>query len=205
MTKELTAVERILSKLPTSRDEVARFVLAEKFLEAGANAATYMALSRLCASGYLRRVSAGIYATWPADYEKTLAWTDELAAVVALRSDSLVRTEGRVTASRLRFASGSNRHIYISNGGQAKVRWQGHEIEIKRVRPALFEAACTDAGQIVQALYWVGPAHLKQLNHLSHSGSTRPNCATMASLIEMLPLLPSWAATAVKALLQVWR
>jgi hypothetical protein len=203
VAKSPVVADRILAKLNSPDFSSARFVLAEDFLDAGPNSAVYMALSRLSASGRLHRVSTGIYATSAAS-ETSLDWTDELAGILARKARCLIQADGRAMSVSLGIAAYSHRHLYMSDGGQAKLSWQGHEIEIKRVRPVLFDAASTEAGRIVQAIYWMGPAHRYQCDGVRPPIGFTPAPATLAALTVLVPKLPPWAGTAVKALLDLW-
>jgi hypothetical protein len=203
MAKGPAVADRILAKLNGPDCSAARFVLAEDFLDAGPNSAVYMALSRLCASGCLHRISTGIYAT-SASSETSLDWTDELAGVIARKTRCRVQMEGHAMAVSLGMAAYSHRHLYMSDGGQARLSWQGHEIEIKRVRPVLFDAASTEAGRIVQAIYWMGPAHRYRSDGVPPTNGFTPAPATLAALAVLVLKLPPWAGTAVKALLDSW-
>jgi hypothetical protein len=85
-----------------------------------------------------------------------------LAVTVAARSFSSALIHGLPTARLYGLEIGdSYEHLYLTDGYRGELSWSGHKIEFRPAKPSFIAAAGSEAGKIVQAIYWMGPQYFR--------------------------------------------
>lgn len=187
----MSTAARVREAIEALREGDHAFFLAEDLYALGSTTSVHMQLSRLVASGRITRVSVGLYSLRNQFPQFDSKWVDDLALTVARKTGARVAVEGRSTAADLGFISGKwIKHVYPSDTALNTTAWAARTVELKRVRPALFDSLDTPGGRIAQALYWLGPksSSRRDRDYPVRSLTDRE----FSSLSALHPLLPPW-------------
>ncbi len=130
------------------------------FLDLGSRAAVDQALSRLCKSGLLRRISRGLYdlprisgiLNRPAP-----ANIDAAVDALARRSNTIVVPDGIFAANQLGLTNAvPAKASYITNGATKTINIGSRTINLRHVSQRLIDWTNRPAACVVQALDWLG-------------------------------------------------
>lgn len=130
------------------------------FLDLGSRAAVDQALSRLCKSDVLRRISRGLYdlprisgiLNRPAP-----ANIDVAVNALARRSNTIVASDGIFAANQLGLTNAvPAKASYITNGSTRTINIGSRTIHLRHVSQRLIDWTDRPAACVVQALDWLG-------------------------------------------------
>lgn len=163
------------------------------FLDLGSRRAVDLALHRLVKKGILRRLARGLY-----DYPKTHPMMGTLspspdAIAKALAGKDRIRLQpfGAYAANLLRLSEQvPARIVFLTDGPSRKVKVGRQTIELRRTTPRNMAAAGKTSGLLIQALRYLGRAHVTpdRVQHLRKLLSPRDR----QQLLKDLPLAPAW-------------
>ncbi len=166
---------------------------ATDFVDLGGRDAVDKALSRLAASGTLRRLARGLY-----DYPKTHPVLGALypapeAVAKAPANPNAVRLQpaGAYAANLLGLSEQvPAKIVFLTNGPSRKIKLGPMEIALRRTTPRNMAKAGRLSGLLIQALRYLGRAHLTQ-EQITHLRRTIP-AAERAALLRDLRYAPAW-------------
>jgi predicted transcriptional regulator of viral defense system len=152
---------------------------AKDFLDLGSRAAVDQALSRLERSGFIRRVSRGIY-DYPRRNERlgiTLSpLTEEVVRAVAKRNASRIQVTGAEAANALGLSTQvPARIVYLTDGESRRLQLGGQVVEFRHTTPRNLATAGKVSGTVIQALRHLGREHVDEstVRHLQRVLSER--------------------------------
>jgi len=170
------------------------------FLDIGNRAAVDQVLSRLVKAGQLRRVGRGLYdlprlsrtmnRPAPVDIDSTVA-------AVARRDNIRVMLDGLVAANRLGLTNAMPAKAdYVTDGASRTIKVDGWTIRLRHARPAVMNWAGRPAAPVVQALRWLGPRAVDDLQTVTILQKQLPD-TVKRDLVKGAHALPDWAIPVV--------
>jgi hypothetical protein len=172
-----------------------RVYTPRSFLDLGSRAAVDQALSRLVASGQLRRVGRGLY-----DYPRVNRVLDRLvppladavAAAIAGRHAKFM-PDGLASANALGLTNAvPAKASFITNGHTGSVRVGGRMIHLKRAPNKLLPWLGRPGAHVMQALDWLGSAAAHDPSIVASLRASLPN-DVKSDLRSGIRDAPSWA------------
>lgn len=141
------------------------------FLDLGSRNAVWMALSRLCQKGVVRRLARGLY-DYPREHPRIGMLSpdpDRIARALSDRDASRIQPSGAYAANMLGLSDQvPARIVFLTDGAPRHVRIGRQEIVLKNTTPRNMAAAGRISGTVIQALRHVGAGHIgrDQVAHL---------------------------------------
>ncbi len=147
---------------------------AGQFLDVDTRTAVDKALSRLVASGYLKRLARGLYyepKTHPVLGE-VLPPVESVAKALADRDHVKLQPFGGYAANLLRLSDQvPARVVFLTDGKSRKINYGNQSIELRQASPRMMAAAGRMTGLVIAGLRYIGKdnitpervAHLRQL------------------------------------------
>lgn len=171
------------------------------FLDIGSRAAVDKVLSRMTASGELRRIARGLY-DCPQDHPllgKLLPSADEIARALQGKSSQRLQPSGAYAANLLGLSEQVPMKLaFLTDGASRTVQIGPQQILLKHTTPRNMATAGRISGLLIQAM-----RHLKRqkiddavINHLK----TRLSAEDKQILIADAPLAPAWIADIMRRL-----
>jgi len=166
---------------------------AGQFLDLGSRTAVDKALSRLVASGFVRRLARGLYCQ-PKQHPvlgEILPPVEAVARALAARDHVRLQPFGGYAANLLRLSEQVPAHvIFLTDGKPRKVRYGQQVIELRRASPRMMAAAGRMTGLLIAGLRYVGKANItsERVVHLRELLSPEDR----RQLLEDIPLAPAW-------------
>jgi hypothetical protein len=148
-------------------------------LDLGNRAAVDQALSRLQRSGFIRRVSRGVY-DYPL-YNERLGITlspspEEVVRAFASREASRIQVSGAEAANALGLTMQvPARIVYLTDGESRCIKLGNQVIELRHTTPRNLATAGKTSGTVIQALRHLGRKHVDEamIRHLQRLLSER--------------------------------
>jgi hypothetical protein len=174
----------------------ARVFSPADFTGLGSRAAVDKVLSRLAASGELRRITRGLYDR--PEVPSSMPSTEKIARALAGNKNGLrLQESGAYAANLLGLSESMPSKIEFMTDGAARTAWIGdRQLVLKPATPRNMATAGRISGLVIQAL-----RHLKQRNVdesvLQHL-QARLSAVDKAVLLEDAPLAPAWIAGAMR-------
>jgi predicted transcriptional regulator of viral defense system len=166
---------------------------AGQFLDLDTRTAVDKALSRLVASGFLRRLARGLYfqpKTHPV-LGDILPPVEAVAKALADRDRVRLQPFGGYAANLLRLSDQvPARVVFLTDGKPRKVHYGNQTIELRRASPRMMAAAGTTTGLVIAGLRYVGKANIttERVAHLR----TLLSAKDRHHLVEDISLAPAW-------------
>jgi predicted transcriptional regulator of viral defense system len=163
------------------------------FLDLGARDAVDKALSRLAASGTIRRLARGLY-EYPREHAELGTLSPDIQKVAkALAGKDRIRLQpGGAYATNLLGLSEQvpAKVAFLTDGRSRTVRIGRQEIQLRRTTPRTMAAAGRLSGLLMQAFRQLGREHItaKRMTHLKRTLSADER----NQLMKDLPLAPTW-------------
>jgi hypothetical protein len=166
---------------------------AGQFLDLDTRTAVDKALSRLVASGYLRRLARGLYcqAKQHPVLGEILPPVEAVAHALADRDHVRLQPFGGYAANLLRLSDQvPARVIFLTDGKPRKVHFGRQVIELRRASPRMMAAAGRTTGLVIAGLRYVGKANItpQRVAHLR----TLLSPGDRRRLLEDMALAPAW-------------
>jgi hypothetical protein len=177
---------------------------AGQFLDIGTRTAVDKALSRLVASGFLCRLSRGLYyqpKTHPVLGE-ILPPVEAVALALADRDHVKLQPFGGYAANLLRLSEQvPARVVFLTDGKPRKIRYGNQTIELRRAMPRMMAAAGRMTGLVIAGLRYVGKANVtpERVVHLRKLLSPEDR----RQLLDDITLAPVWMHPHFRAIAQV--
>ncbi|MBL7076706.1 MAG: hypothetical protein ISS31_04475 [Kiritimatiellae bacterium] len=194
-----SAADRIRRRVEEARPDTVFH--AGQFLDIASRAAVDKALSRLVASGCLRRLARGLYyqpRTHPVLGE-ILPPVEAVAKALADRDSVKLQPFGGYAANLLRLSEQvPARIVFLTDGRPRKIRYGNQTIELRRAMPRMMAAAGRTTGLVIAALRFIGKANVtpERVAHLRELLSAEDRYR----LLEDLALAPAWMHPYFKAI-----
>lgn len=166
---------------------------AGQFLDVDTRTAVDKALSRLVASGFLRRLARGLYyqpKTHPV-LGDILPPVEAVAKALADRDHVKLQPFGGYAANLLRLSEQvPARVVFLTDGKSRKIHYGNQTIELRQASPRMMAAAGRMTGLVVAALRYVGKANITpdRVVHLCKLLSSEDR----RQLLEDITLAPAW-------------
>ncbi|MBU4460198.1 MAG: hypothetical protein KJ579_06495 [Verrucomicrobia bacterium] len=166
---------------------------AAQFLDMDTRTAVDKALSRLVASGVLRRLARGLYYQ-PRQHPvlgEILPPVEAVAQALAARDRVRLQPFGGHAANLLRLSDQvPARVVFLTDGKPRKIRYGRQVIELRRASPRMMAAAGRMTGLVIAGLRFVGKANItpERVVHLRKLLSKEDR----RRLREDLALAPAW-------------
>ncbi len=136
---------------------------AGRFLDLDTRTAVDKALSRLVASGFLRRLARGLYyqpKTHPV-LGDILPPVEAVAKALADRDHVKLQPFGGYAANLLRLSEQvPARVVFLTDGKPRKLRYGNQTIELRQASPRMMAASGRMTGLVIAALRYVGKANI---------------------------------------------
>lgn len=196
-----STADRIRRRVETAGSDVVFH--AGQFLDIGARAAVDKALSRLVASGNLRRLARGLYCqpkTHPVLGE-ILPPVEAVAKALADRDHVKLQPFGGYAANLLRLSDQvPARVIFLTDGKARKIRYGNQTIELRQASPRMVAAADRMTGLVIAGLRYIGKANVTtgRVAHLRKLLSPEDR----RRLLEDISLAPTWMHSHFRAIAQ---
>ncbi len=166
---------------------------AGQFLDVDTRTAVDKALSRLVASGFLKRLARGLYyepKTHPVLGE-LLPPVESVAKALTDRDHVKLQPFGGYAANLLRLSEQvPARVIFLTDGKSRKIHYGNQTIELRQVSPRMMAAAGRMTGLVIAGLRYVGKANItpERVAHLRKLLSP----ADRRQLLADITLAPAW-------------
>lgn len=166
---------------------------AGQFLDVGTRTAVDKALSRLVASGLLRRLTRGLYCqpkTHPVLGE-ILPPVEAVAKALADRDHVKLQPFGGYAANLLRLSEQvPARVVFLTDGKARKIHYGNQTIELRQASPRMMAAAGRMTGLVIAGLRYVGKANstADRVSHLRKLLSP----VDRRQLLKDITLAPAW-------------
>jgi predicted transcriptional regulator of viral defense system len=166
---------------------------AGQFLDVDTRTAVDKALSRLVASGFLKRLARGLYyepKTHPVLGE-LLPPVESVAKALADRDHVKLQPFGGYAANLLRLSEQvPARMVFLTDGKSRKIRYGNQTIELRQVSPRMMAAAGRMTGLVIAGLRYVGRANItpERVAHLRKLLSPEDR----RQLLDDITLAPAW-------------
>ena len=166
---------------------------AGRFLDVDTRTAVDKALSRLVASGFLRRLARGLYyqpKTHPV-LGDILPPVEAVAKALEDRDHVRLQPFGGDAANLLRLSDQvPARVVFLTDGNPRKVRYGNQTIELRRATPRMMAAAGRMTGLVIAGLRYIGKANItpERVAHLRKLLSPQDR----RQLLEDITLAPAW-------------
>lgn len=166
-----------------------------QFLDLGSRDAVDQALSRHCRAGRLRKLARGLYDLPQTHPRLGLVAADSDAIATALKGRDAIRLQpsGAYAANILGLSDQVPvRLVFLTDGPSRRVTIGNREIVLKHTIPRNMAAAGRASGLVIQALRWLGKAHVddKVISRLRRN--LKPE--DRAALPQDAHLAPAWIA-----------
>lgn len=163
------------------------------FMDLADRDAVDQALSRLAKVGTIRRLARGVY-----DYPKAhptlgtlMPSAEKIAKAIAGRDRTRLQPAGAYAANLLGLSEQvPAKSIFLTDGASRTVRIGKMVIELKQTTPRHMAAAGKISGLTIQALRFLGKAHITR-DRIAHLKQTLPP-EQRKSLLADLKLAPAW-------------
>ena len=171
------------------------------FVDLGTRYAVDKALSRLAASGTLRRLARGLY-----DYPKMhpvlgplLPTPDAVAQAFAQRDAVRLQPAGAYAANLLGLSEQvPAKIVFLTNGPSRRVKVGSMQITLRRTTPRNVATAGRLSGLLIQAFRHLGKSNITP-SHIKHLRRTLPQ-AKRKELLRDLRYAPAWMHSAFREL-----
>ncbi len=166
---------------------------AGQFLDLETRTAADKALSRLVASGFLRRLARGLYyqpKTHPVIGE-ILPPVEAVANALADRDHVKLQPFGGYAANLLRLSEQvPARVVFLTDGKSRKIHYGNQTIELRQASPRMMAAAGRMTGLVIAGLRYVGKANItpERVAHLRKLLSP----SDRRQLLKDITLAPAW-------------
>ena len=166
---------------------------AGQFLDVDTRTAVDKALSRLVASGFLKRLARGLYyepKTHPVLGE-LLPPVESVAKALTDRDHVKLQPFGGYAANLLRLSEQvPARVIFLTDGKSRKIHYGNQTIELRQVSPRMMAAAGRMTGLVIAGLRYVGKANItpERVAHLRKLLSPDDRRQLLADIT----LAPAW-------------
>jgi len=174
---------------------------AGQFLDLDNRMAVDKALSRLVASGFLRRLARGLY--YPPKQHPVLGEilppVEAVAQALADRDHVRLQPFGGYAANLLRLSEQvPARVVFLTDGKPRRINYGRQVIELRRASPRMMAAAGRMTGLVIAGLRYVGKANItvERVAHLRKLLSPEDR----RRLIEDIPLAPTWMHSYFRAI-----
>lgn len=171
-------------------------ICAGTLLHLGNRAAIDQALSRLVRSGELMRIFQGVYMR-PISTQFGLRAPDigkAIAALSALWGETIVLSGG-AAANRLGLTSQNPiRPVYLTSGRNRCLHFGSLMVELRHAPRGALVAPDSRAGEVVRALYWLGPEIVEDSLDTVWSILSREEKEDIAAV---RAVIPSWMAVPI--------
>lgn len=176
---------------------------AGQFLDLDTRTAVDKALSRLVASGFLRRLARGLYyqpRTHPVlgDIPPPV---EAVAKALADRDHVKLQPFGGYAANLLRLSEQvPARVVFLTDGKSRTIRYGNQTIELRRASPRMMAAAGRMTGLVIAGLRYVGKANITpdRVAHLRKLLSPEDR----RQLLKDITLAPAWMHSHFRAIAQ---
>lgn len=174
---------------------------AGQFLDVDTRTAVDKALSRLVASGFLRRLARGLYCqpkTHPV-LGDILPPVEAVSKALADRDHVKLQPFGGYAANLLRLSEQvPARVVFLTDGKSRKIHYGNQMIELRQASPRMMAAAGRMTGLVIAGLRYVGKANITadrvaHLRKLLSPGDRR-------QLLEDITLAPAWMHSYFRAI-----
>jgi hypothetical protein len=186
-----STADRIRKRVQKARHDAVFHV--GQFLDLDTRGAVDKALSRLVASGSLRRLARGLY--YQPRQHSVLGDIDPpveaVARALADRDHVRLQPFGGYAANLLRLSDQvPARVVFLTDGKPRKIRYGRQVIELRRASPRMMAAAGRTTGLLIAGLRYVGKANVTsdRVCHLRKLLSSRDR----QMLVKDIPLAPAW-------------
>jgi hypothetical protein len=163
------------------------------FLDLGSRNAVWMALSRLCQKGVVRRLARGLY-DYPRQHPRIGMLSpdpDRIARALSERDASRIQPSGAYAANMLGLSDQvPARIVFLTDGAPRHVRIGRQEIVLKNTTPRNMATAGRISGTVIQALRHVGAGHIGR-DQVAHLRRTLPQ-KDRDQLRRDRPYAPGW-------------
>lgn len=176
---------------------------AGQFLDLDTRTAVDKALSRLVASGFLRRLARGLYYK-PRRHPvlgDILPPVEAVAQALADRDHVRLQPFGGYAANLLRLSDQvPARVVLLTDGKPRKLSYGRQAIELRRASPRMMAAAGRPTGLVIAGLRYVGKANVTpdRVVHLRKLLSSKDR----RRLVRDIPLAPAWMHRYFRAIAQ---
>ncbi len=194
-----SAAERIVKRVQEASPDT--IFHAGQFLDLATRMAVDKALSRLVASGFLRRLGRGLY--YPPKQHPVLGEilppVEAVAQALADRDHVRLQPFGGYAANLLRLSEQvPARVVFLTDGKPRRINYGRQVIELRRASPRMMAAAGRMTGLVIAGLRYVGKANItsERVAHLRKLLSPEDRLR----LIEDIPLAPTWMHSYFRAL-----
>ncbi len=166
---------------------------AGQFLDVDTRTAVDKALSRLVASGFLKRLARGLYyepKTHPVLGE-LLPPVESVAKALADRDHVKLQPFGGYAANLLRLSEQvPARVVFLTDGKSRKIHYGNQTIELRQASPRMMAAAGRMTGLVIAGLRYVGKANItpERVAHLRKLLSPEDR----RQLLDDITLAPAW-------------
>lgn len=138
---------------------------AKEFIDLGSRAAVDKALSRMTASGVIRRAARGLYDV-PREHPifgKTSPSVEKFAQALADRGGTKLQPTGAYAANLLGLSDQvPAKVVFLTDGRSKRARLGNLEIVLKQTSPRMMATAGTVNGLVIQALRYLGKNHVTE-------------------------------------------
>jgi len=163
------------------------------FLDLGSRAAVDQALSRMAATGSIRRLARGLY-----DYPKKhpvlgdlLPSAEAIAVAIAARDATRLQPAGAYAANLLGLTEQvPAKVVFLSDGASRTVVVGRQTIVLKRTTPRNMASAGRLSGLVIQALRHIGQRHMTE--RVISALHQRVPAEARAGVLRDLKLAPAW-------------
>lgn len=144
------------------------------FLHLGSRSSVDEALSSLCSTGKIRRVTRGIYdVPVYSDFLKCTASPDvsQVIKAMARKNGVTIQPNGALAANLLRLSTQvPAKSAYLTNGKSRNFTVGGTTVILKHVEPRELQPGSDIGVLVTQALRWLGKRHVgsREIQHLKH-------------------------------------
>jgi Family of unknown function (DUF6088) len=174
---------------------------AVDFVDLGARNAVDKALSRMAAGGSIRRVARGLYDV-PRKHPivgLTAPSIDQVAKAVAEKNGTRLQPTGAYAANLLGLSDQvPAKVVFLTDGRSKRIQMGKLTIALKQTSPRIMATAGTISGSVIQALRYLGKAHVTEetVNRLDR----RLSPDDRKQLLKDLAYAPAWIALIMRKL-----
>jgi hypothetical protein len=189
---------RIMRRARAQSAHGTRLVFTPKdFLDFGDRAAVDQALSRLSRAGVLRRIRRGLYDIPRVNPILKRPAAPDIGAVVdaiARRDDVMIVPNGMAAANKLGLTNAvSVKNVYFTDGPSRNVKVGNRVICLKHAGLRQMKLKHRPAGDVVRALYWLGPKVATDQTVIDRLRRKLPP-DVKRDLVKAKSSLPAWTA-----------
>ena len=174
---------------------------AADFVDLGTRHAVDKALSRMAASGSIRRVVRGLYDA-PKSHPivgTTAPNIDQVAKAVAVKGGTRLQPTGAYAANLLRLSDQVPANVVFLTDGRSKhLRLGRLSIVLRQTSPRIMATAGTVSGTVIQALRHLGKAHVTDATVKRIDRRLSPD--DKKQLLKDVAYAPAWIAEIMRRL-----